>query len=110
LILTKSDDAVQVFGHPGVSRQGVAYRKPITDWPAQLVTLLLFTAGYVIVVGYFAYVDVYHDHFFDQAYSRSYNFFRIVFCAYLFWIVYFSGRGVLLIIRDATEELSPPSK
>ena len=106
MILTKSDDVVQAFGHPGMSRQGVAYRKPITDRPAQLATLLLFTAGYVMVVGYFARVDVYHDHFFDQAFSRSYNFFRIVFCAYLFWIVYFSGRCVLLIFSGATEELS----
>lgn len=106
MILTKSDDAVQAFGHPGMSRQGASHRKSITNRPAYLATLLLFAACYVMVVGYFAQVDVYHDHFFDPAYSRSYNFFRIVFCAYLFWIVYFSGRCVLLVFSKATEELS----
>jgi hypothetical protein len=89
-----------------MSRQGVAYRKPIADRPAQLATLLLFTADYVIVVGCFAHVDVYHDHFFERAYSRSYNLFRIVFCAYLFWLVYL-GRARIDRDRSLMPRLAP---
>ncbi|HKF95838.1 MAG TPA: hypothetical protein VKB96_14850, partial [Gammaproteobacteria bacterium] len=61
--------------------------------------MAVFTGLYLLVLGYFAYVDVYNAHFFDPNYSRSYNFFRIVFAAYLFWIVYFSGRTVLKFFR-----------
>jgi hypothetical protein len=71
-----------------------------------LATSILFSAGYATVIGYFAHVDVYHQHFFDPAYSRSYNLFRVVFAAYLFWIVYFSGRCILLLSSDASQQFS----
>jgi hypothetical protein len=68
--------------------------------------MAVFTALYLLVTAYFAHVDVYNAHFFDPNYSRSYNFFRIVFAGYLFWIVYFSGRAVLAFFRRAPADIT----
>jgi hypothetical protein len=62
---------------------------------ADLATAAILTGSYLLLTAYFAFVDVYNLHFFDADYSRTYNFLRVVFAAYLFWIVYFSGCCLL---------------
>jgi hypothetical protein len=62
---------------------------------AEASRLALFVAPYLLVLWFFASVDVYHRHFFEPRFSLPYNAARIVFAAYLFWIVYFSGAAIL---------------
>src|SRR4051794_1026051 len=71
---------------------------------------MVFTALYLLVAAYFAYVDVYDTHFFDRSYSGPYNFFRIVFAAYLFWIVYFSGSAALAFLRMQPTDIMPAER
>src|SRR4051794_5398535 len=62
---------------------------------ADFATAAVLTGFYLLLAAFFTYVDVYNRHFFDAGYSRSYNFLRVVFVAYLFWMVYFSGWSLL---------------
>jgi hypothetical protein len=39
----------------------------------RLAAMALLTGPYLLVLAYFAYVDVYHAHFFGPDYARSYN-------------------------------------
>jgi hypothetical protein len=62
------------------------------------VGLLFFTSfvfPYLAVLAFFAYVDVYHQHFFEPRFSLPYNAARTIFAAYLAWILYFSGAAIL---------------
>lgn len=54
-----------------------------------------FTAGYVLVLGYFNFIDVYHNHFFDKHYAVIYNVMRLVFTFYFFWMTQLPGRLLL---------------
>jgi hypothetical protein len=65
-------------------------------WRADLTTAVILTGSYLLLIAFFAYVDVYNLHFFDAGYSLSYNLLRVVFAAYLFWIVTFSGSSLLV--------------
>ena len=67
---------------------------------------LVFITGYILVLGYFYFVDVYHDHFFDKNYVIIYNFMRFAFMFYLFWIIQLPGR-LLLEKLGMTLEILP---
>ena len=67
-------------------------------WRADLTTAVILTGSYLLLIAFFAYVDVYNLHFFDAGYSLSYNLLRVVFAAYLFWIVTFFGSSLLALI------------
>jgi hypothetical protein len=74
----------------------------------RLAVAVLLTAPYLLVVAYFAEIDVYHRHFFEP--SRSYNLLRVVFAGYLFWLVYFSGRLCLLAFYRNARGVSRPER
>jgi len=46
----------------------------------------LFLGGFVAVVAYFNFVDVYDNHYLQRGLGGIYNAFRVVFIAYLFWL------------------------
>ena len=56
-------------------------------------------AGYVVLVWYFASVDVYDEHFLDREYSEIYNLLRVIFGFYLFIILYTTGDDILYLFR-----------
>jgi len=58
----------------------------------------LFIGGFVVTIGFFAVVDVYDEHFFQQSYAAPYNAFRVVFAVYFFWLIYVVGRQALSFI------------
>jgi hypothetical protein len=58
----------------------------------------VFVGGFLAVLFFFNFIDVEHNHYFEAAYSGVYNAFRIVFIAYLFWIIYFIGYRLLLFV------------
>ena len=58
----------------------------------------LFLGGFLAVLFYFGFIDVYDNRFFARGDTGIYNTFRVVFVAYLFWIVYFTGQRTLLFV------------
>src|SRR4051794_19018567 len=78
-----------------MGRWGILAKRPLRG---DLATAALLTGFYLLLTAFFTYVDVYNLHFFDAGYSRSYNFLRVVFAAYLFWIVYFCGWSFLALV------------
>jgi hypothetical protein len=74
-------------------------RVPLTRfWPSSGETagFCAFVGGYLALVGWFKWIDVYHTHFAtDGALVVAYNFSRAIFAFYLFWIV--SAPGAILI-------------
>ena len=81
----------------GLERWG-ALAKPIVR--AGLGTAAILTGSYLLLIAFFAYVDVYNLHFFDADYSRPYSFLRVIFAGYLFWIVTFSGWCLLALVGN----------
>ena len=62
-----------------------------------LLAWLLFVAAYVLTLAFFDAVDVYDEHFFETGYTLPYNAFRVLFAAYLFWLIYVAGWWTLRI-------------
>jgi hypothetical protein len=58
----------------------------------------LFVGGFGGTLAFFDLVDVYDKHFFQSSYAAIYNAFRLIFAAYLFWLVYVVGRQVLSFV------------
>ena len=58
----------------------------------------LFFGGFLAVLFYFGFIDVYDNHYFARGDTEIYNAFRVVFMAYFFWIVYFTGQKILLFV------------
>jgi hypothetical protein len=56
----------------------------------------LFLGGFVAVVAYFNFVDVYDNHYLQRGLGGIYNAFRVVFIVYLFWLIYFTGHTILI--------------
>jgi hypothetical protein len=56
----------------------------------------LFLGGFVAVVAYFDFVDVYDNHYLQRGLGGIYNAFRVVFIVYLFWLIYFTGHKILV--------------
>jgi hypothetical protein len=58
----------------------------------------LFLGGFLAVLFYFGFIDVYDNQYFQRGDTGIYNAFRVVFIAYFFWIVYFTGQKILLFV------------
>jgi hypothetical protein len=56
----------------------------------------LFLGGFVAVVAYFNFVDVYDNHYLQRGLGGIYNAFRVVFIVYLFWLICFTGHKILV--------------
>jgi len=56
----------------------------------------LFLGGFVAVVAYFNFVDVYDNHYLQRGVGGIYNAVRVVFIVYLFWLIYFTGYKILV--------------
>src|SRR5882762_11679921 len=56
----------------------------------------LFLGGFVAVVAYFNFVDVYDNHYLQRGPGGIYNAFRVVFIAYLFWLIYLTAHRLLV--------------
>jgi hypothetical protein len=61
----------------------------------------LFVGGFLAALAWFSFVDVYNQHFFSGAYGAVHNVFRVVFTAYLFWLVSFVGQRSLAFAASA---------
>jgi hypothetical protein len=63
------------------------------------IRFLLFFGGYVALIAWFKYVDVYHAHFSDTGVLVLLNnLFRVLFIFYLFWIVQAAGAVLLRLL------------
>src|SRR5262249_48236111 len=69
-----------------------------------LLAWLLFVGAYVATLAFFDTVDVYNEHFFETGYTLPYNAFRVLFAAYLFWLIYVVGRWTFRIAGLRTFE------
>jgi hypothetical protein len=57
---------------------------------------LIYMGGYVALLVWFKHIDFYHTHFTTKGFLvAAYNFFRVLFIFYLFWIVYAAGAVAL---------------
>ena len=65
---------------------------------AILLRFCLFLGGFIAVVAYFNFVDVYNNHYLQRGLGSIYNAFRVVFIAYLFWLIYFAGHRLLVFV------------
>src|SRR5215210_7183455 len=69
------------------------------------VPLLAYISGYLLLVGWFKFVDVYHSHFSSSGpLLLAHNVFRIVFIFYLFFLI--QSVGALLLRFVARESLA----
>ena len=78
-----------------------------TAWPSGFFGLpqLAFALPYVALLIWFHQVDVYHRHFAESGLIVvAYNFFRVLFIFYLFWIV--ATPGLVLLGAIARQELA----
>jgi hypothetical protein len=96
--------------HNGPAGTGNPSLAPLARlWPSSGETagFCAFVTGYLALVGWFKWIDVYHTHFAtDGALVVAYNFSRAIFAFYLFWIV--SAPGAILI-RALTRGRGEPS-
>jgi hypothetical protein len=58
----------------------------------------LFLGGFIAIVAYFNFVDVYDSHYLQRGYGGIYNACRVAFIVYLFWLVYFTGQKILIFV------------
>src|SRR5262245_25189783 len=64
---------------------------------------LAWTGVYVVLLFWFHGIDVYHKHFATTGLVvAAHNFFRVLFIAYLFWIVHAVGRWTLRLAAGKT--------
>src|SRR5260370_30836624 len=56
----------------------------------------LFLGGFVAVVAYFNFVDVYDNHYLQRGLGGIYNAFLVVFIFYLFWLIYSTGPTIFI--------------
>jgi hypothetical protein len=77
--------------------------------PRYAPALLLYLGGYIAILAFFKGVDVYHAHFASRGLLVVlYNYCRVVFIFYLFWIVHFAGATLLQWVNArAWADLSP---
>jgi hypothetical protein len=69
---------------------------------ARVFHFLLYFGGYVALLIWFKYVDIYHTHFSDAgSLVLLRNLFRVLFIFYLFWIVQTVGAILLRILGVA---------
>src|SRR5258708_28779214 len=71
-------------------------RKPARSRRWSVSWMMIYLAGYITLLAWFKWVDVYHSQFATTGITISiYNFFRVAFIFYLFWIVHAVGTIVL---------------
>lgn len=69
---------------------------------ARVFHFLLYFGGYVALLIWFKYVDIYHTHFSDAgSLVLLRNLFRVLFIFYLFWVVQTVGAILLRILGVA---------
>jgi hypothetical protein len=60
-----------------------------------------YVGGYLAIIGWFKWVDVYHAHFATAGpLVLAHNVFRVAFIFYLFWIVCAVGALTLRLLAD----------
>lgn len=80
---------------PGAQPSDYRYRRCVH----LSVVGLLFGVFSFLLLQYFACVDVYHRHFFDRgSIVTCYNLCRVLYIAWLSWLIYFPGAALLRII------------
>jgi hypothetical protein len=68
---------------------------------ADMLGFVLYFGGFVALIAWFKYVDVYHSHFSDAGVLVLLNnLFRVLFIFYLFWIVQTVGAILLRSLGD----------
>jgi hypothetical protein len=71
-------------------------REPARSRLWSVFWMTIYLAGYVTLLAWFKWVDVYHSQFATTGPTVAiYNFFRVAFIFYLFWIVHAVGTTVL---------------
>ena len=81
----------------------------MTSWPSpgKIAGCCAFVGCYLATVGWFKWVDVYHAHFAaDGALVVAYNFFRVLFAFYLFWLIAAPGAMLLRALARAQGKAS----
>jgi hypothetical protein len=73
------------------------------------VPLLAYVSGYLLLVGWFKFVDVYHSHFSSSGpLLLAHNVFRVVFIFYLFFLIQSVGALLLRLIARETLTTATP--
>src|ERR1700722_5821588 len=71
-------------------------REPARSRQWSVFWMMIYLGGYITLLAWFKWVDVYHSQFATTGLTISiYNFFRVAFIFYLFWIVHAVGTTVL---------------
>jgi hypothetical protein len=71
-------------------------REPVRSRQWSVSWMMIYLGGYITLLAWFKWVDVYHSQFATTGVTISlYNFFRVAFIFYLFWIVHVVGTTVL---------------
>ena len=65
-----------------------------------MLRFVLYFGGFVALITWFKYVDVYHSHFSAAVLVLLNNLFRVLFIFYLFWIVQTVGAILLRSLGD----------
>jgi hypothetical protein len=72
---------------------------------ADALLFLLFISGYAALIGWFKYVDVYHNHFSDTGgLLLLNNLFRVLFLFYLFWMIQAAGAALLRLFGECNPD------
>lgn len=68
-----------------------------------------FVGTFAAVLCFFLFVNVHDRHFFNGGYGPIYNLCRILFTAYLFWLIVFAGlRGLAIVASEGGIASIPP--
>jgi hypothetical protein len=71
-------------------------REPTRMRRCSVAWMMIYLAGYVTLLAWFKWVDVYHSQFATTGLTIAiYNVFRVAFIFYLFWIVHAVGTIML---------------
>jgi hypothetical protein len=71
-------------------------REPARSRRWSVSWMIIYLGGYITLLAWFKWVDVYHSQFATTGVTISlYNFFRVAFIFYLFWIVHVVGTTAL---------------
>src|SRR3984885_4049140 len=71
-------------------------REPARSRQWSVSWMMIYLGGYITLLAWFKWVDVYHSQFATTGLTIAiYNFFRVAFIFYLFWIVHAVGTTLL---------------
>jgi hypothetical protein len=81
---------------------GQSKRDPARSRQWSIFWMMIYLGGYIGLLTWFKWVDVYHSQFATTGIViLIYNFFRVAFIFYLFWIVHAVGTSVLRLFFDS---------